>query len=521
MLFYSPWLSLEPYPEVPLPRFLEPSADRFHDKPAFISAEGEIHTFVRTWEAAKRLGRLLQDQGVQRGDRVAILSANSPEYFVAFYGILFAGGTVTTLNPLYKEREVVHQLEDCGAVGIFAMKPLMPMVEAAREHLPQLRLAFAIEDIWALSAEAPAEPHPVAIDPRRDLAALPYSSGTTGLPKGVMLSHYNLTSNVRQLGSVGLISSYSVLLDFLPFFHIYGMVVLMASGFAVGATQVVMARFDPTVCLELIQRHRVTNLFAVPPALLALANFPGVDKYDRSTLQFIMSGAAPLPPEVARAAARAMGCTVLQGYGMTETSPVTNVNPLHRIKETTVGPPVADTVQKVVSLEDGRELGPGEVGELMTYGPQVMLGYWQRPEETAQTLPEPGWIRTGDIVSCDEEGYVTILDRKKEMIKYKGYQIAPAELEAVLQEHPAVLDSAVIPKRDVESGEIPKAFVVLRPGHTTGAEELMRFVEERVAPYKKVREIEFVDVVPKSLSGKILRRELIERERAKAAEAQP
>jgi acyl-CoA synthetase (AMP-forming)/AMP-acid ligase II len=317
------------------------------------------------------------------------------------------------------------------------------------------------------------------------------------------------------LGGIGLTTSYSVLLDFLPFFHIYGMVVLMASGFAIGATQVVMARFDPALCLDLIQRHKVTNLFAVPPALLALANFPDIGKYDKSSLQFIMSGAAPLPPEVARAAAKAMGCTVLQGYGMTETSPVTNVNPLHRIKETTVGPPVADTVQKVVSLDDGRELGPGEVGELMTYGPQVMLGYWQRPEETAETLPEPGWIRTGDIVSCDEEGYVTILDRKKEMIKYKGYQIAPAELEALLLEHPAVLDAAVIPKREMESGEIPKAFVVLRPGQSVSAGEIMRFVEERVAPYKKVREIEFVEAIPKSVSGKILRRELIERERAK------
>ncbi len=517
MLFHSPWLSLEPYPAVSLTQFLEPSAVRFRDKPAFISAEGQVYTFGRTWEAAKRLGRLLQDRGVEKGDRVAILSANSPEYFVAFYAALFAGATVTTLNPLYKEREVIHQLEDCGAKAIFAMTPLLPVANAAKEHLPGLQQVLAIEDVWSLSAEAPPELRPVALDPKVDLAALPYSSGTTGLPKGVMLSHYNLVSNVRQLGTIGLTSSYSVLLDFLPFFHIYGMTVLMASGFAIGATQVVMARFDPTLCLDLIQRHKVTNLFAVPPALLALAHFADIGKYDKSTLQFIMSGAAPLPPEVARAAAKAMGCTVLQGYGMTETSPVTNVNPLNRIKDATVGPPVADTIQKVVSLDDGRELGAGEVGELMVYGPQVMLGYWQRPEETAETLPEPGWIRTGDIVQCDDEGYVTILDRKKEMIKYKGYQIAPAELEALLLEHPAVMDSAVIPKRDRDSGEIPKAFVLLHPDQKATAEELMRFVEERVAPYKKVREVEFVDAIPKSAAGKILRRELIEQERAKAS----
>ena len=303
----------------------------------------------------------------------------------------------------------------------------------------------------------------VSLNVKEDLAALPYSSGTTGGPKGVMLSHYNLTSNVRQTLSTGMTSSYGVYLDFLPFYHIYGMIVLMACGFAAGVTQVVMPRFDPTLCLDLIQRHKVTNLFAVPPALLALANFPDAGKFDTSSLFMIMSGAAPLPPEVASASSKALRTIVLQGYGMTETSPVTNVNPVNRIKDGTVGPPIADTIEKVVSLDDGRELGVGEVGELLTFGPQVMLGYWQRPDETKETLAGEGWIRTGDIVQCDEEGYVTILDRKKEMIKYKGYQIAPAELEALLMEHPAVMDSAVIPKRDAESGEVPKAFILLRP----------------------------------------------------------
>jgi long-chain acyl-CoA synthetase len=331
-----------------------------------------------------------------------------------------------------------------------------------------------------------------------------------------MLTHFNLVSNVRQTLTTGVATAYGVYLDFLPYYHIYGMVVLMACGYAYGVPQVVMPRFDPALCLELIQRHKVTNLFAVPPALLALAHFPDTSKYDISSLTMIMSGAAPLPPEVARAASRALNTTVLQGYGMTETSPVTNVNPITRIKDATVGPPVADTVEKVVSLDDGRELGPNEVGELMVHGPQVMKGYWQKPEDTAETLPGGGWIRTGDIVQVDEEGYVTILDRKKEMIKYKGYQIAPAELEAVLMEHPAVADAAVIPKRDMESGEIPKAYVVARQGQEVKVEELMRFVEEKVAPYKKVREIEFVETIPKTPSGKILRRELIEQERAKS-----
>jgi acyl-CoA synthetase (AMP-forming)/AMP-acid ligase II len=516
MVFHSPWFSLQPYAEIPLTELLAPSAERFRDKPAFITAEGHQHSFGEMWEASRRLGRYMQDAGIQKGDRVAILSANCPEYFTAFYGTLFAGGVVTTLNPLYKEREVLHQLEDCGATAAFAMGPLGGLVHGVREHLPRLKHVWGIEDVWSMAADAKGDPRPISINAKDDLAALPYSSGTTGFPKGVMLSHYNLVSNVRQTQSVGMSSAYSVLLDFLPFYHIYGMIVLMACGFAAGATQVVMSRFDPTQCLELVQKHRVTNLFAVPPALLALAHFPGTDKFDTSSLKMIMSGAAPLPPEVAQASARALRTVVLQGYGMTETSPVTNVNPMNRIKDATVGPPIADTIEKVVSLDDGRELGVGEVGELLTYGPQVMQGYWQNEEATAETLPGGGWIRTGDIVQADEEGYVTILDRKKEMIKYKGYQIAPAELEALLMEHPAVMDSAVIPKRDAESGEVPKAFILLRQGQEASIEELMRFVEERVAPYKKVREIEFVEAIPKTPSGKILRRELIEQERAKA-----
>jgi acyl-CoA synthetase (AMP-forming)/AMP-acid ligase II len=515
-IFHSPWYSLEPYPEIALTDLLQPSAERFRDKPAFISVDGEAHTFGHIWETCRRLGRHLQDQGVEKGDRVAILSANATEYFLAFYGTLFAGGVVTTLNPLYKEREVLHQLEDCGASAVFAMQPLLPVVQQVREHLPQLKHVFAIEDAWRMAAEAPADLKPVNINPREDLAALPYSSGTTGGPKGVMLTHFNLVANVRQTNHTGLASAYSVFLDFLPFYHIYGMIVLMACGFAGGVTQVVLPRFDPALCLDLIQKHKITNLFVVPPALLALAHFPEVEKYDTSSLNMIMSGAAPLPQETARAASSRLNTTVLQGYGMTETSPVTNVNPRSRIKDATVGPPIPDTSEKVVSLEDGSVLAPGEIGELLTHGPQVMKGYWQKPDSTAETLPGEGWIRTGDLVQVDEEGYVTILDRMKEMIKYKGYQVAPAELEALLMEHPSVLDSAVIPKRDDEAGEVPKAFILLKPDQKASSDELMRFVEERVAPYKKVREIEFVEAIPKTPSGKILRRELIEQERAKS-----
>ncbi|MBI1884876.1 MAG: AMP-binding protein [Chloroflexi bacterium] len=518
MIIQSPWPSLEPYVPMTLPEFLKRPADRFHDKPCLINMDGTQYTFGQVWEAGKRLGHFLQDQGIGKGDRIAILSANNPEYVVAFQGIVHAGAVVTTLNPLYKEREIIHQLEDCGASAIFVMRFFEGPVQNLREQIPGLRHIWAIEDVWELAKESPPEPKDPGTDPEKDLVALPYSSGTTGLPKGVMISHFNLVSNIRQLASAGLTNAYSTYLDFLPFFHIYGLTVLMNSGFSAGVTQVLMPRFDTQACLDLIRRYKVTNLFVVPPALLALANFPEPEKFDTSTLSFILSGAAPLPLEVANRAQQAYGCTILQGYGLTETSAVANANPYNRVKITSVGPPISDTREKVVDVTDGRELGPGEPGELLISGPQIMQGYWQNPQETADTITPDGWLRTGDIAQFDEDGYVYVIDRKKELIKYKGYQVAPAELEALLMEHPAVLDAAVIPKPDTaEATEVPKAFIVLRPGQQADAKELMRFVEERVAPYKKVRELEFVEAIPKTLSGKILRRDLIEQERAKGA----
>ncbi|HLB29667.1 MAG TPA: AMP-binding protein [Dehalococcoidia bacterium] len=511
----SAWLSLEPYPKMPLSRMLEWSAARYPNKAALITADGQEYTFARIWMAARRIARLLEERGLARGDRVGILSPNCPEYGVVFHAILLAGGVATTLNPLYREREIEHQLNDSGAVALFHSRLHAPLIDAVRGQLPSVRHYFTIDDVWRLADVVTGEPYPVVIDPDHDLAALPYSSGTTGLPKGVKLTHFNLTSNIRQNLAVGLTDHYSVLLDFLPFFHIYGLSVLLNVGLAIGATQVIMPRFDLEQMFALIQKHRVSNLFVAPPAMLAMANLPDPSRFDTSSLNFILSGAAPMAPEVAQRVSAMFGCTVLQGYGLTETSPTTNVNPLRRIKPASVGPPISDTEEKVVHLETGEELPPGEVGELLIRGPQVMRGYWRQPEATAECMTEDGWLRSGDIASMDEEGYVYIHDRKKEMIKYKGYQVAPAELEALLLEHPQVRDAAVIPKRDAAAGEIPKAFVVLADGAAASPEELMAFVAERVAPYKKLRQVEFVDAIPKSLSGKILRRELIEKERAK------
>jgi acyl-CoA synthetase (AMP-forming)/AMP-acid ligase II len=357
----------------------------------------------------------------------------------------------------------------------------------------------------------------VEINPREDVAVLPYSSGTTGLPKGVMLTHHNITSNVKQGLATEQLTSDAVSLCVLPFFHIYGMTVLMSIGMALGTTGVVMMRFDVEQMLHLVGKYGMTNLYLAPPAILAMTNVPNLSRFDTSSLRVVVSGAAPLPPEVAERVKSIYGCLVSQGYGLTETSPATNTNPLDRIKLESCGPPLADTFEKIVSLDTGEELAAGEVGEVAVRGPQVMKGYWKRPEETRACLSEDGWLLTGDIGWLEEDGYLYILDRKKEMIKYKGYQVAPAELEAVLHEHPAVLDAAVIPKRHLEGGEIPKAFVVLREGMQASPEELMAFVAEKVAPYKKIRELEYVTEIPKTASGKILRRDLIEQERGRAS----
>ncbi len=516
MVFRGPWPSLEPYVPTSIPQMIEATVQRLPDKVALVNPDGTSYTFAQLWEAARGMAGALQKQGLRKGDMVGIYAPNSPEYAVALHGAILAGATVTTLNPLYREREVEHQLGDAGAKMVFTLNALKPVVEAAKDKLPKLEQVFELESAWEM-ARGGGEPQPVTIDPLNDIAVLPYSSGTTGLPKGVMLTHQNLTSNVRQTLELGVVNETDVMLDFLPFYHIYGMMVLLNCGLIAGATQIVLPRFDPTQALELIQQHKVTALFFVPPAVLVVANMPSLGNYDLSSVRFLMSGAAPLPVEVGRQAAAKLGCVVMQGYGMTESSPITNVNPLDAPREGTVGPPVSDTLEKIVSLETGEELPPGEIGELLVFGPQVMKGYWNNEAATAETITPDGWLRTGDISSVDEDGYVRIHDRKKEMIKYKGYQVAPAELESLLMEHPGVRDAAVIPKADAEAGEVPKAFVVAREAGLD-LDEVRAFVAERVAPYKKIRYIETVDAIPKNPSGKILRRQLIEQERERERE---
>jgi acyl-CoA synthetase (AMP-forming)/AMP-acid ligase II len=449
---------------------------------------------------------------------VAIYMPNLPEYALVFHGVCSAGAVNTTVNPLYTAGELAFQLRDSGARMLVTVPPFLDAAREAAEEVGGIELAVAGEAEGATPLteliERGAEPPAAEIDPARDLAVLPYSSGTTGLPKGVMLTHRNLVANVLQANTPLGVGPDDVLIGVLPFFHIYGMTTIMNLGLRAGAKIVTMPRFDLGQFLELIEAHRATHVFIVPPIALALAKDPAVERSDLSSLRVAMSGAAPMSEELAGRVSERIGAVVMQGYGLTETSPVTHCNPIEaqRVKAGTIGPPLPDTECRLVDPESGEELGAGERGELWIRGPQVMSGYLNNPEATSATIDEDGWLHTGDVAVFDEDGYFQIVDRLKELIKYKGFQVPPAELEALLIGHPAVADSAVIGVPDEEAGELPKAFVVA--GAEVSDEELLSYVAERVAPQKRIRLIERVDEIPRSPSGKILRRVLADREGA-------
>jgi 4-coumarate--CoA ligase len=346
----------------------------------------------------------------------------------------------------------------------------------------------------------------VPIDPREQIVVLPYSSGTTGLPKGVMLTHRNLVANLVQVKDALAITDGEVVLAVLPFFHIYGMQVLMNFFLSRGATIVTVPRFDLEQCLGSIQERGITRLFAVPPIVLALAKHPLVDQFDLSSLKQVFSGAAPLGADLAQDAADRIDCEVVQGYGMTELSPVTHLTLMGGFKPGTCGVTVPNTECRIVDVEEGADQEVGAVGELWVRGPQVMKGYLNNPEATALTIDSDGWLHTGDVGFIDADGHLTIVDRVKELIKYKGFQVAPAELEALLLTHPAIADAAVIGVPDEEAGEHPRGFIVLKPGQELTAADISAFISGHVATYKVIHDVVFTDSIPKSPSGKILRR---------------
>ncbi|MDX1393643.1 MAG: 4-coumarate--CoA ligase family protein [Gemmatimonadota bacterium] len=539
MIFRSPHPDIT-VPEMSFSEYVLAGADARADKPAIVDgADGRTLTYgeLRTQAQATALGLIAR--GIEPDDVVAICSPNVPEYAVAFHGIAMAGACSTTLNPLQTVDELVHQISDSGA-RLFITIP--PMIEKARAvaaatdveevivfgetdagdedaATPFTELAAsglrARQIAAAGGGHDPLEALPKHVgDPAERLVTLPYSSGTTGRPKGVMLTHRNLVANIEQMLNTDPVAGDDVVIAVLPFFHIYGMVVVMSACLRAGATLVTLPRFDLEQFLATIQEHSVTRAYLVPPIILALAKHPLIDAYDLSSLSYVMSGAAPLGEEVALACQSRIGVRIAQGYGLTEASPVTHCRPSTdqgsgRIA--TVGPSIPNTEVCIVDLTTGEALGPGREGEVWIRGPQIMKGYLNNPEATAATVDDDGWLHTGDVGVVDEDGFLSVVDRAKELIKYKGYQVPPAELEDILLGHPAISDAAVIPSPDEEAGEVPKAFLVA--AEPVGADEVMAFVAERVAPYKKIRLVEFVDEIPKSPSGKILRRLLVARER--------
>jgi acyl-CoA synthetase (AMP-forming)/AMP-acid ligase II len=499
-------------------------ANQLGDKPALIDGiTGRQLTYRQLADGVNRVASALRRRGFKKGDVFAIFSPNLPEYPIAFHAVAALGGINTTANSLYTPRELAEQLKDSGARFLLTVPAFMDRATEAIKGLP-IEEVFVFGEApgatpFAELMSEPAEPFTVDIDPANDLVALPYSSGTTGLAKGVMLTHRNLVANVVQAECSIHLRDDERVLGVMPFYHIYGMTVIMNLALHAGATVVTMPKFDLETFLRVLQDHRITRAYVAPPIVVALAKHPMVDKFDLSSVGLVFSGAAPLDENLARACARRLNCKVNQGYGMTEASPVTHCvsDDLDWSKVGSIGPVVAGSECKVIDVATGAELGPGQDGEIWVRGPQIMKGYLNNPTATAQMLDKEGWLHTGDIGHADADGDFYVVDRLKELIKYKGYQVPPAELEAILLTHPAVADAAVIPSPDEDAGEVPKAFVVLK-GQATPA-ELMQFVAERVAPHKKVRLVEAIDEIPKSASGKILRRKLVERERAKTATA--
>ncbi len=516
-------------PELPVPQFVLAGVAERADRPALIDGlTGETMTHGQLAAHVDRLAAALQARGLGKGDVVAVFSPNTIWYPVVFHGIAAAGCVVTPVNALYTPEEIAFQLRDSGARMLITVSPFLDRALAAVQKSPVDEVVVldgaqghpSLRDL--LSTDAPAAQ--VDIDPATDLVTLPYSSGTTGLPKGVMLTHRNLVANVAQCRPLfDLHEGDERVIAVLPFFHIYGLTVLMNQGLAWGCSVVTLPRFDLEQFLRTIADQRVTRAYVAPPILVALAKHPLVDSFDLSSLRTITSGAAPLAESLAHAVetrlrrGAADGVVVSQGYGMTELSPVSHTTPETGHEPPGAGPTpkgsvgyaIPNTECRLVDPATGTDAAPGERGELWVRGPQVMAGYLNNPQATADTLDDEGWLHTGDVAVVDDEGRYTVVDRVKELIKYKGYQVAPAELEAVLLGHPEISDAAVIGVKDEDSGEeLPKAFVVRTPGSSIGAADVQAFVAERVAPHKKIRLVEFIDAVPKSAAGKILRKDL-------------
>jgi long-chain acyl-CoA synthetase len=537
------------YPEIPLSDLLKNTAESNPNHVAIVYFDREM-TYRELNLASDKFATALADLGVKKGDKVALFLPNIPQFVISYYGAIKIGAVETAISPLYKEREVEHQLNDSEAETIVVLDLLYPILEkvldktkvkrvivtSLKEYMPPAKafLGSLLKKIPShkverkpnthffqeLQSKYEANPPKVDINPKEDLVALQYTGGTTGISKGAMLTHMNLVSNAVACdawlrGTKG----GETFLTVLPLFHIYGMTTGMNAPIFLAGKMVMLPRFDAVSTFQAIQKHRVTVFCGAPTMYAMLLAYPDLKKYDLKSIRFCISGSAPLPPEVQKKWMEVTGGVLVEGYGLTESSPVTHCNPLDKSMKTvnvgSIGLPWPDTDAKIMDIETGeKELGVNEDGELVVKGPQVMKGYWKMPEESAAVLRN-GWLYTGDVAKMDVDGYFYITDRKKDLIKYKGYSVYPREIEDVIYEHPAVKLCAVIGKPDPVASEIPKAFIVLKEGKTATEKEIKQFVNSKVAPYKAVREVEFRTELPMTLVGKVLRRVLQEEERQK------
>lgn len=552
------------YPDIPLHQVLVDTANKYPNHTATIFGNvveplGNLlldakMTYREIYGLTKRFAAALQQLGIKKGDRVALYLPNCPQFVIAYYATFMCGGIVVPCNPQYVARELQHQLNDSGAETIVSLSLMYPTVKKIRAETPLkrvivtnikeyfpglLKLLFTLavekkeghyQDIsgdadtyWFqdLLKSAPAEPAPVEVS-SKDTAVLMYTGGTTGISKGAELTHANLLANAIQTRHWFTKSEEGkeVLLTVLPLFHSYGMTTCLNHGVLIGGALLLIPNPRLLVhILKSIAKHRPTVFTGVPAMYNTINNYPGIHKFDLSSIKACISGAAGLPVEVQEKFQNITGARLVEGYGLSEASPVTHANPVFgRSKIGTIGLPFPDTEAKIVDVETGeKELPPGQIGELVIRGPQVMKGYWHQPQETANTL-RGGWLYTGDIATMDEEGYFKIVDRKKDMILGTGgFNIYPREVEEVLYQHPKVLEAAVagVPV-GVEKGERVKAYIVLKPGETATQEEIIDFCRQNLAPYKVPKFVEFRESLPKTMVGKILRRVLVEEEKQKA-----
>src|SRR5262245_58814509 len=498
----SPWPSLRPYPEESAWADLLRGAERFPDKIALIDAVGTRSTYRELWQGARRAAALLQRQaGLAPGETVALGAVATREFVVAMYGAFLAGARVTTFNTNLKERELLARLNDADAVVALAPVPAWWTIEqlAILGELERVRWIRALDDIWALQEQQRHDPKPVAREPLRDVALLPYSSGTSGLPKGVMLTHANLTASSRQLVATGWVSPDSIVMTLRLFSNAIRLV------FAQGATAVAQSWLEPNETLAMLGTHHATHLMLRPTYLRVLARRALSASKMAPTLRGIETGGEPLPPSTASLAARAFHCPVVQAYHLTETGGSANRIPLDEGNAISVGCPVPDTEERIVIPGTDDDVAIGEVGEVLIRGPQVAVGYWNQPEATAATFGPDGWMHTGDRARQDSRGHLVMVGRLKDMLKVGGLPVAPAEVEAVLLEHHAVADAVVIPMHSVLYGEVPRAYVVLRPGYEVGSAALIAHAADRLAEHKRLRRVDVVAELPRGPGGKVQR----------------